>query len=695
MSLTPDADLRALDLFERLVSYPNNPRFRARVLKGQTDAVLDRLAQLEAGHAARGAMPTEAVDAASTAVEEAPAKIGVYRLVEEVGRGGMGDVWRAERDDGLFEQTVAIKLIRTNLTAQALAAFDFERQVLAKLDHPNIVRLIDGGVTADGRPYLIMDYVQGAPFDAAIAPLAFQQKIALFIQAASAAQFAHERLTAHGDLKPSNILIDADGRVRLLDFGVSELIVAEAPVRATPGAFTRDFASPQRRAGEPPSIADDVFALGRILEPIVAERPDQELLAVVRKASAPEVQDRYATVAALIADLENWRAGRPVGALPDRFVYRTRKFVSRHLAAVLATSLAATLLIAATILATAASLRAEHARAEASARFEDARGTARYLLFTLLDKLEAKPNTLSLRTEVAGVAQHYLDRLSHAAAAMPEVRLEAARGYLRLAEAQGVPGFQNLDEGALAQSNLEKALALLPDTRPEAVAEVAIRALIEEVHISTYINNDADTALRRLDRADGLAAAHPALPVQLRARLLAERADTLGWKLQWGPSIANAQAALKLLDGQTSLDAFMTRAYALETIAVGRGNLRPPSAAIRTRWRSTTSPSAAFQARVGFAAMPHAPAGNGAPAIRTIRPSARCTSSPWRRRICETSPPSIPTTPTPAASRTTPMRTEPRCWRRWAACPRRWSSFAAISIVSARPGPAIPTSCNG
>jgi serine/threonine-protein kinase len=530
MSLTPDADLRALDLFERLVDDPNNPRLRARLLKGQTDAVLGRLAQLEAGHAARGAMPTEAVDAASAAFEEAPAKIGPYRLVEEVGRGGMGDVWRAERDDGLFEQTVAIKLIRTNLTPQALAAFDFERQVLAKLDHPNIVRLIDGGVTAEGRPYLIMDYVRGEPFDAGSAALGFQQKIALFIQAASAAQFAHERLTAHGDLKPSNIMIDAEGRVRLLDFGVSELIVADAPARTTPGAFTRDFASPQRRAGEPPSIADDVFALGRILEPIAAERPDPELLAVVRKAVAAEVGDRYATVAALIADLQNWRAGRPVSALPDRFAYRTRKFVSRHLVTVVATSLAVTMLVAATILATAASIRAERARAEASARFEDARGTARYLLFTLLDKLEAKPNTLSLRTEVAGVAQHYLDRLSHAAVALPEVRLEAARGYLRLAEAQGVPGFQNLDEGALAQSNLQKSLSLIPDTRPEVAAEVALRALVEEVHISTYINNDADAALRLLDRADKIAAAHPRLPVQLRARLLAERADTLGWK---------------------------------------------------------------------------------------------------------------------------------------------------------------------
>ena len=144
----PDADLRAFDLFERLLAYPNNKRFRDRLLRREAPETLTCLARLEAGHAARAAMPTEFAGRVADLTVEPPEQIGPFRLVRRIGLGGMGEVWRGERSDGLFEQIVAIKLIHGHLTAGAVEAFDYERRVLATLDHPDIVRLIDGGVRA-------------------------------------------------------------------------------------------------------------------------------------------------------------------------------------------------------------------------------------------------------------------------------------------------------------------------------------------------------------------------------------------------------------------------------------------------------------------------------------------------------------------------------------------------------------------
>ncbi len=577
----PETELRALDLFERLLAWPGNVRFRTRLLKREAADVIAAVERLEAGHAARGVMPTELPDALSAALSAPPDRIGVFRLTERIGQGGMGDVWAGERDDRLFEQKVAIKLIQAHLDARARDAFDAERRILARLDHPAIVRLTDGGVTDDGLPYLIMDLVEGAPFDEAVALLPLRQRIALFGQAVEAVQFAHSRLIAHADLKPSNIMVDVTGRVRLLDFGISGLL-GEGEARAPTGAMTREFASPQRLAGAPPSIADDVFALGRVLETITGTVPcglspratrgtvrkgqSPELAAIAAKATAPEEASRYPTASALAADLERWRDGLPVAAQGSGWAYRTRKFVGRHRIGVAASALAVTALVGTTIYA----VRAAN---EATARYEDARGTARYLLFTHLDRLEAMPRTLKLRAEVASVAQHYLDRLSNAADADPSVRLEAAQGLVRLAEAQGGARAGNLGQPEAAKRNLDRALAMLGEAPTGPAAETAISALLMRARMASFVDGEADKALPLLDRAEAIRKANPGQAPLAEARIRRGQAEAYGWKSDYPRAVATGRKALAAIpdnaDFQTALDRGMTADTLAEALFYG------------------------------------------------------------------------------------------------------------------------------
>ncbi len=564
-----DIELRALDLFERLSAYPGHARFRARLLAREPTQVLARLARIEAGHAARAVMPTEAIDTRAGSSVEAPGRIGPFRLTARIGQGGMGDVWRGERDDGLFEQTVAIKLIRAHLGDEARRAFDAERRILARLDHPDIVRLTDGGVTPEGLPYLIMDFVNGAPFDEAVAPLALASRVAVFQQAARAVQFAHGRLVAHADLKPFNILVDSDGRVRLLDFGVAGLLTGERDAAAVAGAMTREFASPQRLAGAEPSIADDVFALGRILIGVIAGGADGDLSAIAAQATAADEADRYGTVAALLADLDRWRTGKPVLARGDTFPYRAGKFIKRNKVGVAASTLAVLALLVATGAATLASIRAERARAEATARFDDARGAARYLLFTLMDRLEARPRTLALRGEVADVAQHYLDRLSRGPGAPDAVRLEAARGLIRLAQVRGVPGYRNLADPAAARGNLDRALAVLGDDGEATAPELKVTALIYRSRIESAADHAADRALATLARADAIAAADARISATVRGELLSEHAAARRWKNDFSGVIPKARAALAILPVSNDLDGLLERCKAMDLLAEG------------------------------------------------------------------------------------------------------------------------------
>jgi serine/threonine-protein kinase len=267
-------------------------------LRGEVAALLaahDRAEGLLDGGARVAAVPAPG-GADDRAVAPAPARVGRWRLGAELGRGGMGVVYRAERDDGLFRQTAAVKLLtRGPEHAGLVRRFEAERQILATLAHPNVARLLDGGVADDGRPYLVMEYVDGLPVTRHCDErrLGVDARLRLFADACRAVAHAHARLVVHRDLKPANILVDRDGRVKLLDFGIAKLLggpppgaapgdggpdaapVPNAETRAGQHPMTPAYASPEQVRGAPATTATDVYGLGLVLYELLCGRPAQ------------------------------------------------------------------------------------------------------------------------------------------------------------------------------------------------------------------------------------------------------------------------------------------------------------------------------------------------------------------------------------------------------------------------------------
>jgi eukaryotic-like serine/threonine-protein kinase len=324
----------------------------------------------------------------------APAQIkqlGGYELIRELGRGGMGTVYLARRADGQYEQQVALKLVSAHLqTAFFTSRFRAERQILAQLNHPNITRLLDGGVGPGGAPYLVMEYVDGIPLTRYCDQhrLTIADRLRLFLQICSAVEYAHRNLIVHRDLKPGNILVTADGVPKLLDFGTAKLLSAEteavqtahagasgfasSDIHTAPLLATPSYASPEQLRNEPTTTAVDVYSIGVVLFELLAGRrpsnssspdkaytttepepPEQavtgeaaerrsmtegrmrailagDLSAIVTKCLRPLPQDRYAWVNDLAADIRRYLDGRPVLARKQTALYRTAKFVLRN-----------------------------------------------------------------------------------------------------------------------------------------------------------------------------------------------------------------------------------------------------------------------------------------------------------------------------------------------------------------------------
>lgn len=573
-----EVERRALALFERLADAPGNTRLRRRLLKNESAEVVARLEALEA-HAANAAGMIPTLIPGSGEFGEAtlpPARVGAFRLTERIGMGGMGEVWAGERDDGLYEQKVAIKLIQRHALARAAAAFDDERRFLARLDHPNISRLIDGGVTEDGLPWLAMDYVKGEPIDVACARRPLPERVSLFIKAADAVRFAHGKLIAHADLKPGNILVSSDGRVRLLDFGISGLIGQDSRSPTGSGPLTRAFASPQRIAGAPPSVADDIFALGRTLAMIVDD--DRELGSIATKAQSSDEAARYQTVAEFIADLDRWRAHLPVGAMPQNWRYRTGKFVDRNRKSVIAAGIALVLIAGTSLFATSSYFRAESASQRSVQRMQEVRQLARYLLFDLHDDLARQPGTLKKRIEIASVAARYLEQLRQAKDAPPELRLEVAQGYRRLATIQGLGGGVNLGDVAAARKTIDLARGLLDRLladNPRNAAALAERGWVEQGYWVLGADNRKSVEINDRARAlfDRALAIDPQNGEARLGRLTVERnrAYDLTWTLDKpAEAVAVCRQALDQLRGQSWPKGLSDQAELLEIHLLNR-----------------------------------------------------------------------------------------------------------------------------
>ena len=375
-ALEVDAAARA----DWIVSLPASERDLVPVL----EQLLDRAESTEAMAATR-AGPGLSSDAlrpedttGSAPVEEQPGShIGPYRLLREIGRGGMGTVWLAERVDGMIQRQVALKLPRAEWTDRGLAdRMARERNALASLNHPNIAQLYDAGWAADGRPYLALEYVEGEPIDVWCRKQqpATAARVRLFVDAVRAVSFAHAKLVIHRDIKPSNVLVTAESRVKLLDFGIAKLLSADDAVaeetaltRLSGRALTLSYAAPEQVLGQPISTAADTYSLGVMLyellsgarpyrpecdsrgaleDAIVNADPPAPSGVATNKAAARALrgdldkiilnalrkrpEQRYETAAAFADDLERWLDGRPVRAQRSSSWYRARRFVARH-----------------------------------------------------------------------------------------------------------------------------------------------------------------------------------------------------------------------------------------------------------------------------------------------------------------------------------------------------------------------------
>ena len=564
-----DIERRALALLEMLADQAGDPQALAGLLENEHPAIAERVRQITGMASRRDAMPTDLGQAGSLHFIAPPERFGPYRFVAPVGHGGMGEVWRGERADGLFDQVVAIKLIQPHLQVRAGEAFESERRILARFEHPGIARLIDGGTTEDGRSCLVMEFVDGAQFDVACSALPLSGRIGLFRQALLAVCYAHGRLVAHGDLKPSNILVDGAGRVRLLDFGIARLITDEASAFLLSGAVTSSFASPARLAGEPPSITDDVFALGRLLALIVGTTADVDLAAIIAKATAKDPTARYASTDPLLADLDNWQAGRPVSARPDSLGYRTAKFVARNRVPVIAATLAILVLAGTTVVATIASFRAERAQAKATARYEETHGIANYLLFDVMQRLSSQPNSLKLRTDIAATAQGYLDRLAALPDADDTTRIDTAKGLRQLAAYQGKPGAANIDRPQAARENLRKALGLVQPVAGDAAKALSAAIILDQETIAANTDNDLKLANRLLAQAHALIfARHPPDP-GLAAAYYSHKANLVSWEGDSAGEIAAAEAGLELPRAANDKDAMATEEMLLDQLEEG------------------------------------------------------------------------------------------------------------------------------
>lgn len=342
--------------------------------------------------------------------------IGPYRVIREIARGGMGSVYLAERADGQFEQRVALKLIKRGMDSDEVhRRFLSERRILARLSHPHIARLLDGGMTNEGHPWFAMEFVDGSTITRYCDEhkSTINQRVELFQSVCEAVRYAHQNLIIHRDLKPSNILVTADGQVKLLDFGIAKLLEedpAGGPLTQTEvRAMTPEYAAPEQVRGDPVTTATDVYALGAVLYELLSGRrahqfkrrvpaeiervvcdvePEPPSIAaahegnplarslsgdldtIVLKALQKDPARRYLSADALSEDLRKYRAGLPVSARPDTIRYRARKFVRRYRVLVAATAVVIVSLtagLAGTLWqANAASRQAQLASAEAA-----------------------------------------------------------------------------------------------------------------------------------------------------------------------------------------------------------------------------------------------------------------------------------------------------------------------------------------
>lgn len=494
--------------------------------------------------------------------------VGPYRVVREIGSGGMGAVYLAERADE-FRLQVAIKVLRRDAGSRALAArFRHERQILAALRHEGIACLHDGGSLGDGRPYFVMELVAGVPIDewCRARGLDAAARVRLFLQVCAAVQYAHRNLIVHCDLKPANILVTAEGTPKLLDFGIAKLVHGgEQTGEMTQAGFrlmTPEYASPEQVRGLPVTTSTDVYSLGMVLYLLLAGRPAYELggrslteiertvceteparpsaaggagLAgdldnIILKALEKDPARRYASVEALSADLMRHLNGLPVEARPQTLVYRAGKFVRRNRAMVAAGAVAVLSLVAGTAVAARQAVVAERQRAIAERRFADVRRLANTFLFEFHDKIKDLTGSTEARQYVVTRALEYLNGLEKESAGNTGLELELAEAWRRLGDVQGNPYLNNLGDAPGALASYERAVRIAEPVLAREPGNVAARRAL-----AGACQQRADVLMLMGREAEGVASIRKA--VDLLAALAGERGRDTGVLVEYASSL--------------------------------------------------------------------------------------------------------------------------------------------------------------
>jgi serine/threonine protein kinase len=583
--LSPERFRQIETAFEEALDWPSGERLsRLLEVHGDDPELCQEVEAMVAAHdgssligdSVRQAVLAGAFEAGSFE-DKVPEKIGAYRVLGEIGRGGLATVLLAERHDDAYRMQVAIKLVRRGLdTADILLRLRQERQILARLDHPHIARLLDGGSTEDGRPYVVMERIEGLPIDRYCRQhqRGLRARLQLFAAVGKAVAYSHRNLIIHRDIKPANILVTTNGEPKLLDFGIAKLLRPEEhdpgnAAHTSPGLrlLTPEYASPEQIEGRPLTTATDVYSLGILLyELLTGERPyrsepgasrlplearssppeppsgrSRRLQAEGRGAGLPaiaaarlqgdldtivlaalrlEPERRYASVEQMVDDVERYLDDLPIKARPDSRLYRARKFVRRHRAAVAAGLALFGILLTSTVVTTRQAILAEQQRRRAEAQsqrtarvsellvriFEvadpgEARGntiTAREILDRAADKLEKEigdqPEDLAVMAETMGRVYRGLGLLEPAGR-LHQIALERRRALWGVNNAEVARSLALLGELRFDQGRLPESQELVSE------AYEIRRRLLGEEHPDT-LQSGNDLAALRFHRGD-------------------------------------------------------------------------------------------------------------------------------------------------------------------------------------------------
>jgi len=530
----------------------------------------------------------------ASSLSEIGLRVGPYLLVRELDGGGMGVVYLAVRSDDHYFQIVAIKMIRKGLDSPDLVQrFRMERQILATLNHPNIGAILDGGETEDGRPFIVMEFVEGQPITLASRGSSIRERVELFRSVCSAVHYAHQKLILHRDIKPSNVMVTPDGVVKLIDFGISkpmepQLVLSETTAtEPSSRMMTPDYASPEQIQGKELTTATDVYSLGvllyeilagsrpytlRNLSPAAAERvvcdhnprkPSSaadlsrrvrreisgDLDRIVLTAMHVDPSQRYQSVQHFDEDLNRYLLGKPIAAKKSSLVYLSKKFVQRHREAAVLAACALVLVPAVSFLVYSRQSRIAERRAK------QVRTLANSAISDMTDRLQHSSASTETQAAIFHSALRFLDGLRKSSLDDPRLLLELSKAYVRVGDLEGSPLVADLGNSDAAVTSYQEASRIAIEANARMPGTETTEAVIETYQrlgsIEQFLGNlnEANKDYQQgLSRAQNLWRQDPQDPV--RVRLLALNLAGLGdvdlWNLSPVQALDEYRAAFRI-----------------------------------------------------------------------------------------------------------------------------------------------------